>query len=66
MGSRQWREMLQKLPPYLVRMDVGVYSTLSALLDVAIEVTEMEEEEEELCVICMAELAVGKSVVVHE
>ena len=59
-GNRQWRDMLQQLPPYLVRTDVGVYSVLPEFLDVATEVTETEtkEEEEELCVICMAELAV--------
>lgn len=67
-GNRQWRDMLQQLPPYLVRTDVGVYSVLPEFLDVATEVTETEakeKEEEELCVICMAELAVRQRGVGH-
>ena len=66
-GNRQWRDMLQQLPPYLVRTDVGVYSVLPEFLDVATEVTETEatEEEEELGVICMAEWAVRQRGVGH-
>lgn len=61
MGNRQWREMLQQLPPYLVRSDVGVYSSLPEFLHFSEDVVEVEnvEDEEELCVICMAEIAVA-------
>ena len=61
MGNRQWREMLQQLPPYLVRSYFGVYSSLPEFLHFSEDVVEVEnvEDEEELCVICMAEIAVA-------
>ena len=59
-GGRQWKEMVQDLPQYLIRNTVEVFSPLPAEVCVVDEVQEAEKEEvqEELCIICMSQLAV--------
>ena len=52
--------MLQQLPTYLVRSDVGVFSELPRSVSLSEEIEELPSVkiEEELCIICMSEIAV--------
>ena len=67
-GSREWVEMQNELPAYLIRQSADMYMPLS-LLSTSIEEGEVDlqipvqveqcQKENELCIICMEELAVG-------
>lgn len=67
-GSREWVAMQNELPAYLIRQSADMYMPLSPLstsidggeVDLQIPVqVEQCQKENELCIICMEELAVG-------
>jgi hypothetical protein len=53
--------MVQHLPKYLLKSDVGVFSVLPSdcnTMDMIVQMDVVKKEEEETCFICMNELAV--------
>ena len=59
MGNRDWREMISHLPTYLVRTESELFAPLPDFVSITKDVQEvsMVEDDEQLCLICMTELA---------
>ena len=55
-GNREWREMQDQLPSHLIRSEADVYSVLPSSASLS-EEKEVQEEDRELCIICMEKFA---------
>ena len=59
-GNRDWSDMITHLPEYVLQTEEDVYMKLPETISQSTELIEIPrfDREEELCLICMSELAV--------